>query len=72
MKQDRLNFNFLSNNLFTSYALEVDFPALYGFEAKAEQAKEAFYKIKSLYDDRKNEQTYGWGLMSFCRKNDFQ
>lgn len=51
--QQKQNFDFLQNNLFTSYALEVDFPQIYAFEEKSQEAKEAFEAIKAIYDPQK-------------------
>lgn len=46
-------FHFLSNNLFTSYTLEVDFPQIYDFEGNKDQAKKALDSIKAIYNKEK-------------------
>lgn len=47
------SFNFLCNNLFTSYTLEVDFPQIYDFEGNKDQAKKALDSIKAIYNKEK-------------------
>ena len=47
------SFNFLRNNLFTSYTLEVDFPQIYDFEGNKDQAKKALDSIKAIYNKEK-------------------
>lgn len=47
------SFNFLCNNLFTSYTLEVDFPQIYDFESNKDQAKKALDSIKAIYNKEK-------------------
>lgn len=47
------SFNFLRNNLFTSYTLEVDFPQIYDFEGNKDQAKVALDSIKAIYNKEK-------------------
>ncbi len=46
-------FNFMQNNLFTAYTLEVDFPKIYDFESNKQEARNALDSIKALYDKDK-------------------
>ncbi|MCX2717707.1 N-6 DNA methylase [Helicobacter sp. MIT 21-1697] len=47
------NFAFLTNNLFTTYTLEVDFPHIYKFAENKQKAQDALDSIKALYDKEK-------------------
>ncbi|STQ86898.1 Eco57I restriction-modification methylase domain-containing protein [Helicobacter muridarum] len=47
------NFPFLTNNLFTTYTLEVDFPHIYAFDKNKQKAQAALDSIKALYDKAK-------------------
>lgn len=43
------DFYFLTNNLFTSYTLKVDFPRIYNF---TQDLSEVFAEISSIYDEK--------------------
>lgn len=47
------HFSFLTNNLFTTYTLEVDFPRIYKFDENTQEAQAALDSIKALYDKEK-------------------
>ncbi|MCX2682877.1 hypothetical protein OQH60_03220 [Campylobacter sp. MIT 21-1685] len=47
------NFAFLTNNLFTTYTLEVDFPRIYKFDENKQKAQATLDSIKALYDKEK-------------------
>lgn len=47
------HFSFLTNNLFTTYTLEVDFPHIYEFDKNKQKAQIALDSIKALYDKKK-------------------
>ena len=41
---------YITNNLFTTYTLEVEFPSIYDFDSTKDKAREVFTKIKDIYN----------------------